>query len=462
MTSRSSQKELRGKTQRLLHGALKHVRVAALAAALVPVGTLAVSPALAQDCGSGGCPVTETPTETDTDTPTETPTLTPTETPADTATPTQPQPDTPTPPPTDTPTVKPSETATSAPSDTPTPMPTDTPSDTATSAPSDTPTPMPTDTPSDTATPTPPPSDTSTPLPTDTATMSPTRTPTVTQTLTKTPTATPTPTSTPLPTCGCPTAPGFPNSGAAGQYAVFALNTTGGNQKAKFSNVTVNGDVAIASGAKLDLAAPSTINGNLFMDAGGSWSGGPGRVNGLVFTNQDLAAARTAALNASAQAAALTPNFTFTNVTSNQTVTGISGVNVIRITGNINLSSKSLTLTGPPDAFFVVNLAGSLKLDGTGGIVVSGGALANQVLVNMTGTGSLISTHVGNIINAVVLAPNVGGTIHSANGSFLLGRDFTLMSDADVNFRGCCTADAQCGSTQTCVAVANQCYGQCQ
>lgn len=46
--------ELRAKTQRLLHGALRNVRAAALAAALVPLGSVAVSSAVAQDCGSGG------------------------------------------------------------------------------------------------------------------------------------------------------------------------------------------------------------------------------------------------------------------------------------------------------------------------------------------------------------------------------------------------------------------------
>src|SRR5271167_2465659 len=50
--------ELREKTQQLLHGSLKHVRVAALAAVLVPLASVAaVSPAMAQSglCGSGGC-----------------------------------------------------------------------------------------------------------------------------------------------------------------------------------------------------------------------------------------------------------------------------------------------------------------------------------------------------------------------------------------------------------------------
>ena len=50
--------ELRKKTKRLLRGALKHARAATLAAALVPLGAVAVSPALAQN----GYPAVPEPT----------------------------------------------------------------------------------------------------------------------------------------------------------------------------------------------------------------------------------------------------------------------------------------------------------------------------------------------------------------------------------------------------------------
>jgi hypothetical protein len=221
---------------------------------------------------------------------------------------------------------------------------------------------------------------------------------------------------------------------------VFALNgpASGGSQVANFSAVTVNGDVAIASGANLKLQGPSTINGNLYLDSGALWSITSGKVNGTVYRNQNLISARTDALNASAQAAAMTPTYTFTNITSNQTVIGISGtVTVINITGNINLSSQSLILSGPSDAFFVVNLAGALTLGGSGGIVTSGGVAISHVLINMTGSGQLLNTHVGNVLDGIVLGPNVGGIIHSANGALLLGASFSLSSNALVSFLGC-------------------------
>jgi hypothetical protein len=64
MSQEDRQSELKQKTQQLLQGSLKHVRVAALALALVPLASVAVSRAVAQDCLSGGtgtCAAVPTP-----------------------------------------------------------------------------------------------------------------------------------------------------------------------------------------------------------------------------------------------------------------------------------------------------------------------------------------------------------------------------------------------------------------
>ena len=222
--------------------------------------------------------------------------------------------------------------------------------------------------------------------------------------------------------------PGLPSLGRAAAYTIFALNgpNSGGNQTATFSSGTDYGKVAVAAGATLKLQAPSTINGNLYLDFGGSVSG-PGKVNGTLSTNQDLSGARTDALNASSQALSLAPNATFTNVTANQTVNGVSGLNVVNITGKINLNNASLTLSGPATAFFVVNVSGSITLGGSGGIVVSGGMPASHLLINMTGSGSnLLNTHIGNVIQGTLLGPNAGGTLAGTVGAVLLGQKFNL------------------------------------
>src|SRR5258707_11443096 len=58
MSQEDRHTELAKKTRELLQGSLKHVRTAALAAALVPFASVAVSRAVAQvqQCSSGGCP----------------------------------------------------------------------------------------------------------------------------------------------------------------------------------------------------------------------------------------------------------------------------------------------------------------------------------------------------------------------------------------------------------------------
>ncbi len=55
--------ELQKKSRRLLRGTLKHVRAAALASLLVPLGTVAVSPLSAQnlECGGYGQPPCDVP-----------------------------------------------------------------------------------------------------------------------------------------------------------------------------------------------------------------------------------------------------------------------------------------------------------------------------------------------------------------------------------------------------------------
>jgi hypothetical protein len=57
MSQEHRQREVKEKTQHLMQGSLKHVRAAALAAALVPLAAVAVTPAVAMQFSSGGATV---------------------------------------------------------------------------------------------------------------------------------------------------------------------------------------------------------------------------------------------------------------------------------------------------------------------------------------------------------------------------------------------------------------------
>jgi 3D (Asp-Asp-Asp) domain-containing protein len=191
----------------------------------------------------------------------------------------------------------------------------------------------------------------------------------------------------------------YPDLGSAAQYSVFVLGSTG-----NLSAVTVNGNAAVAAGATLTNQAPSKVTGNVYVDPSGSYSG-PGTVGGQVIS-QSMSTARSDALNASNAATALNSScsgssgctyFSYSSITSSTTVNGNSGLNVVNVSGDVNLSNASLTLSGPSGAYFVVNVGGSITLGGSGGIVVGGSVPANQLIVNMTGSGS-VNTHVGNDI----------------------------------------------------------------
>jgi len=197
--------------------------------------------------------------------------------------------------------------------------------------------------------------------------------------------------------------------------------------------------VAASSSVTWKLQAPSTVNGNVYLAPGTTFVK-IGTVNGSVFTNQNqLAQCRQDAINASAQGALLPPNFTYTKITTNTTINGVSGLNVVKVTGDINMSgSNKLTLSGPPDAFFVVNVGGKIKFSGTGGIFAGGGMPSSHVLINMTGNGNnLLDTDSGNTVQGTLLGPRIGGNLEGRYGSVILVQNFNMAGGVIVGFDGC-------------------------
>jgi choice-of-anchor A domain-containing protein len=239
----------------------------------------------------------------------------------------------------------------------------------------------------------------------------------------------------PEPAPPAPSPPGeFPALGAAGKYAVFALNGSG-SQSAAFSDDTIAGSVAVAPRARVKNRAGSMVDGSVFVGRGGSFRGS-GQVTGRVLRRRDLASARADALAASGDAAALDATKSYDDVTAKTTVRGRSGLNVVDVSGAIDLVGESLTLRGPADARFVVNVAGPVTL-GRGAAILAGGSVrANHVLINASGAGRLIDVGTGSTVEGTLLAPNAGGSIDGTAGSILLGDRFRIGSGAQVSFAG--------------------------
>jgi hypothetical protein len=173
-------------------------------------------------------------------------------------------------------------------------------------------------------------------------------------------------------------------------YAILGLGGAS-LQTVDLSLVTVNGNIGIGAGGAIDNMGPSVINGNVFESALGQYSGA-GALHGTITTNPSLLLSNvTAAKTAAADAASATSNLqTFASITGAQTITGVSGLNVIDVAGNIALNNANLTFTGPPDATFIINVGGTISLVGTASLLTSGVSDSN-VLYNIESGGTSLA-----------------------------------------------------------------------
>ncbi len=208
-------------------------------------------------------------------------------------------------------------------------------------------------------------------------------------------------------------ASGVISLGTAASYSVLGLANTQINN----AQVTITGNEGISAGGKLTNGAPSVITGNVYQSAAGQYTG-TGTLSGSVITNASLLTQNdTDAQNAATVAAGLTATQTFAAINAATTITGNGGLNVINITGGINLNNAALTLSGTASDVFIVNVTGnSPTFAGTGGLLLAGGVTPNHVLYDFETT-----------------AGPAAGTFTSAAGETfdgtLLGTNFTFNLD---------------------------------
>jgi hypothetical protein len=216
----------------------------------------------------------------------------------------------------------------------------------------------------------------------------------------------------------------------AAPYTVFGLS----NVTVNLSNTKIYGNVGVGPGADLKLMAPTTVYGNIYLDATATESASAGTYTGTKYTGLNLVPAVQYVLLLSSTSAGMTPTATYGAVNSDLTINGNGGVNVIDIS-SIDLNNFNLTLNGGVNDLFYINVASSVTLTGTASIIETGGAGPLNVLLNVLGTGTSVSTHVGDQINGIILDPqgsvNLDGTF---NGQIIAGGvQLGLLSGAVVN-----------------------------
>lgn len=172
----------------------------------------------------------------------------------------------------------------------------------------------------------------------------------------------------------------------------------------------VVGNTGVASPGSLTVAGDSHLIGDLYVGNTATYHiNDTSTVTGTVFTNQDpvLNAAGAAAIAASTFYAGM--GSAHADITSSITLSaGIYNVSKIDLGG-----TSALTLNGPGD--FVFNISGLLNLQGMATVILTGGATADNVLFNITGTTTAM-TGGSAILQGIILAPHADVTVDSGVG----------------------------------------------
>jgi hypothetical protein len=195
----------------------------------------------------------------------------------------------------------------------------------------------------------------------------------------------------------------------------------------------VNGDWTQSGGGQTNTQQPTTV----YLSPGHT-NNGP-NVETTVFNAPLLNAAWADAVNASANLASLAPTQTLGAITSGLTITESAVGHYVLSISSINLNQTALTLSAPAGSTFVLNISGNITLNGGSqgnGLLIAGGLRNSDVVYNLTGANSnLTTTGGGNAqqIYGTVIATGTGASVNLHPGQIngeIIARTLTTSSGA--------------------------------
>jgi len=223
--------------------------------------------------------------------------------------------------------------------------------------------------------------------------------------------------------------------GAASGFSVLTYNSNNTSDSAFQGGPigVVNGNWTQSGGGQTNTQQPTTV----YLSPGFT-NKGPA-VETTVYNAGLLNSAWTSATNASAAFAALAPTQTFGAITTGQTITETAVGNYVLSISSINLNQSALVLSAPAGSTFVINISGNITLNGGSqgnGLLLAGGITSNDVVYNLTGASSNLTTSGGGnaqMINGIILATGSNASVNlhpgGVNGE-VIARTFTTSSGA--------------------------------
>lgn len=137
--------------------------------------------------------------------------------------------------------------------------------------------------------------------------------------------------------------------------------------------------------------------------------------------------------------ASLAPTQTLGNINSAMNITEATVGHYVLSISSINLNQSALTLSAPAGSTFVLNISGNITLNGGSqgnGLLLGGGLTSNDVVYNLTGANSNLTTSGGGNaqqINGIVLATGTGASVNLHPGQIngeVIATTFTTSSGA--------------------------------
>ena len=243
------------------------------------------------------------------------------------------------------------------------------------------------------------------------------------------------------PPVGCPAPNPLFGLGQAANFSVLELN--GGSLRIGTGSTKISGNVGVGDNSTGSSLIKATIDGFLKVDCdvpsisiGGDLTVTCGKLVGPSCVQLDTPV--NDALAASTTLGALAADQTFTNITTPTTISATKdGLNVIKVTGSINLSGdKDLTFdrAGHNNVAFVVNILGTLICFPCQ-VVINAPLTFSDVLFNVLGAGSgVIVKSPSTFFQGTILAPLRACTMDKGKltGGHLCGGNILIHSGGQI------------------------------
>jgi hypothetical protein len=204
----------------------------------------------------------------------------------------------------------------------------------------------------------------------------------------------------------------------------------------------LEGDVVALDNSVVQIAGDAHIDGTLYLDAGAQSEGDASAVAGGTVQG-DISESQALIIDFITSLTSLSPTQEYDHISSDKTLQSTGRLNVVAINDFALSAGQKLTLHGEASDIFILNIGGNVSIGDRSGIVLAGGLMPTNVIINNLGSGRDIQIGVSDEIDGTVIAYNRGinvGGNDTIRGTLIAG-DGVAMNGGNSSWspQGFCT-----------------------